>query len=318
MSGDTSGCDEFPESLVNNRFTATEHQSSLLVSINNSGGKEATVLSLTEHVSVNFISDFTKFNSAEGLPIELDGDTERFDTFDESYDNTLSLFVGLAGRLDHVGHDKSAVLVDDLHPLADLVLLSDNLFGSHTVSKVRKLDTIAEEDLTENEGRDLDSDRARVGSGTRGHFDNKSINLRSLGHGVERQETETVLIESIFMLATISHMVLLSGKFNPGLFIFFSDFQDFSVNLVSRSELTEFLDVSAFNSVETTDQRYTSNLSNVDVETVSLDALKRSRYHETFFHRGVVLIVFDGIRVNSLRKSQEETTLVFVVQKFNF
>jgi hypothetical protein len=194
VSGDTSGCGEFPKGLVNDGFTATEHESSLLVSVDDSGSKEATFLSLAKHVSVNFISDFTKFDSTEGLPVELDGDSERFDTLDESNDNALSLFVSFAGRLDHVGHDESAVLVDDLHPLADLVLLNNDLIGSHTVSEVRELDAVTEENLAENEGRDLDSNRAGVGSGARGHFNNKCVDLRSLGHGVERQETETVLV----------------------------------------------------------------------------------------------------------------------------
>lgn len=85
------------------------------------------------------------------------------------------------------------------------------------------------------------------------------------------------------MFASISHVVLLSGEFNPGLFVLFGDLQNFSINFVTRLELSEFLSVSTFNSVETTDERLVTLLANLDVKAVTLNALKRSRNHEAFF-----------------------------------
>lgn len=85
------------------------------------------------------------------------------------------------------------------------------------------------------------------------------------------------------MFASISHVVLLSSEFNPGLFVFFGDFQNFSINFITGLELIEFFSVGAFYSVETTDKRLVTLLSDLNVKTVTLNALKRSRNHETFF-----------------------------------
>lgn len=85
------------------------------------------------------------------------------------------------------------------------------------------------------------------------------------------------------MFASISHVILLSSKFNPGLFVLFGDFQNFSINFITGLELSEFFSVSAFNSVETTDKRLVTLLSDLNVKAVTLNALKRSRNHEAFF-----------------------------------
>lgn len=318
VSADTSGGDKFPEGLVDYGFTATEHESSLLVGIDDSGSEEASVLGLAEHVGGDLVGDFTEFDGAEGLPVELDGDSERFDTLDESDDNTLSLLVDFGGGLDHVRHAEPAVLVDDLHPLADLVLGGNDFSCGDSFSKVRKLETVAEKDLSEDEGRDLDSNGAGVSGSVGGDFDDEGIEFRSLGHGVERQKAETLLVKAILMLATISHVVLLSGQFNPGSLVIFGDFQDLGVNFVTRLELVEFFNVGALNSVKATDQGLSSDLADVDVEAVSLDTLEGSRDHESFFVRSVALLVLDSIGVDGLWKSQEEASLGLGAHQLDF
>jgi len=120
------------------------------------------------------------------------------------------------------------------------------------------------------------------------------------------------------MLATISHVVLLSGQFNPGSLVIFGDFQDLGVNFVTRLELVEFFNVGALNSVKATDQGLSSDLADVDVEAVSLDTLEGSRDHESFFVRSVALLVLDSIGVDGLWKSQEEASLGLGAHQLDF
>jgi hypothetical protein len=164
------------------------------------------------------------------------------------------------------------------------------------------LNAVTEKDLSEYKGRDLDADGAGVFFGVRSNFNNEGIDFSSLRHGIERIKSKTVLVEAILVLTSISHVVLSSGELNPSLLVLLSHLQDLSVDLVSRSELVELLDGGALNSVEATNERDSTNLTNVDIEAVAFDALQRAGDHEAFFERGVVLLVFDCVRINSLRK----------------
>jgi hypothetical protein len=202
-----------------------------------------------------------------------------------------------------VRHDKSSILVDYLDPLADLVFLGDDLVSSNSISEVRYLNAVAEKDLSEYKGRDLDSNGAGVLLSVGSNFNNKGIDFSSLRHGIEREESQTVLVKAILVFASISHVVLPSGKLNPSLFVFLGHFQYLGVDLISRSELVELLNSGALYSVEATDEGDSTNLSNVDIEAVAFDTFKRARDHKAFFERGIVFLVFDGIRIDSLRKS---------------